>query len=72
MANRDKYGDVIDSQLEGTPDPEPILNFLDLLARLRGLSSVAGDFQKSLRKAQMPNIDEQAQGKGSDNLRVWY
>jgi len=61
LANRDKYGDVIDTQLEGTPDPEPILNFLDLLARLRGLSSVAGDFQKSLKKAQVANIDEQAQ-----------
>ena len=43
-------------------DPEPILNYLDLLARLRGLSNVAGDFQKSLKKAQMPNIEEQAQG----------
>ena len=65
MANRDKYGAVIDNDRESTPDPEPILNYLDLLARLRGLSNVAGDFQKSLKKAQMPNIEEQAQGESS-------
>jgi len=61
LENRDKYGEIIDTDRVGTPDPEPILNYLDLLARLRGLSNVAGDFQKSLKKAQMPNIEEQAQ-----------
>ena len=61
-ANRDKYGELI--QIENrtvSPDPEPILNYLDLLATLKGLSNVAGDFQKSLKKQNMPNIEDQAQ-----------
>lgn len=61
-ANRDKYGELIHIENRTvSPDPEPILNYLDLLATLKGLSNVAGDFQKSLKKQNMPNIEDQAQ-----------
>ena len=61
-ANRDKYGELIHIENRTvSPAPEPILNYLDLLATLKGLSNVAGDFQKSLKKQNMPNIEDQAQ-----------
>ena len=59
-ANSDKYGKPLPDVENETPDPQPILTYLDLLARLKEVSTVAGDLQKSLKKAAVPDLEEQA------------
>ena len=59
--NCDKYGVRLPNASDTTPDPAPILTYLDLVARLREVSSVAGDLQKSLKKADVSNIEDQVQ-----------
>ena len=59
-ANSDKYGNLLPDVEDDIPDPKAILTYLDLLARLKEVSTVAGDLQKSLKKADVPNLEEQA------------
>jgi len=59
--NCDKYGVRLPNAIDTTPDPGPILAYLDLVARLREVSSVAADLQKSLKKADVSNIEDQVQ-----------
>lgn len=59
--NCDKYGVRLPNAIDSTPDPGPILAYLDLVARLREVSSVAADLQKSLKKADVSNIEDQVQ-----------
>lgn len=61
LANLDKYGDPIPGAENPNPDPSPIFSYLDLMCRLKNLSTVAGDFQKSLKKNNVAGLEDQAQ-----------
>lgn len=57
--NSDKYGVRLPDATDSTPDPTPILTYLDLVARMKEVSGVAGDFQKSMKKAKVEDIEDQ-------------
>lgn len=57
--NCDKYGNRIPDAIDLTPDPKAIFDYLDLVARLKEVAKVAGDLQKSLKKAKVDDISDQ-------------